>query len=503
MHGVAMSIVKNIIGKQHRAGIQAIGLVSAFTLSGMALAADWKFTAGVGVIETYTDNVALGASGARESDFITTITPTIGVKKTGARLKVDANYALQNLLYARDSARNTLYHQLNALANVELYENEVYLDTSAAITQAAISPLNATGANTSNATNNIANVRTFTLSPYWIHRFGSTATLNVRETIARITNDTNEFSNSTNNTFSAALTSGSAFGRVSWGLNLLQQNSDFQDRANVKLTTTSGSLGYLVSSRVRLTGTVGHESNSFATTTGETPGGFFWNTRVFWAPSTRTTLDIGFGHRFYGNNWSLAFKTRGPHSTWTADYSESLNTSNNQFASGASGTTLAQQSFDLSRNVLTNQVFLEKRFGTAFSWTKGKSDFRVDAFHSRKTTQIDGNTNTRINIGSVNLINNNDPFLATNNLTQVGVNGAWNWRFASNLSSNVSFGVTRNSYTDLNRTDTTSNLQIGLNRQFSSQLNGSVLLRRQNRDSDQSNADYSENALTGSINYKF
>lgn len=498
-----MRIVKNKIGEQCRAGIRALGLVSVFALSGMAQAADWKFTAGVGATETYTDNVGLGDSNRRQGDFITTITPTIGVNKTGARLKVDARYSLQNLFYANDSTRNSIFHQLNALANAELYENEVFLDTAAAVTQTAISPLNATGADTSNATNNIANVRTFSFSPYWLHRFGSTATLNVRETISRVSNDTNEFSNSTNNTFSAGLNSGSAFGKVSWGLSLLQQNSDFQDRSNVKLTTTSASLGYQVLPRVRVTGTVGRENNSFATTTGQTPGGVFWNTSVLWAPSTRTTLDFGFGHRFYGNTWNLAFKTRGPYSTWTADYIESVNTSNNQFSSSLSGTTLTQQSVELSQNVLTNQVFLSKRFGTAFSWAKGKSDLRVDAYHSRQTTQIDRNTNTRLNVGSVSLINNNDPFLLTNNLTQIGLSGTWNWKFSSNTSSNVSLGVTRSSYSDLNRRDTTSNLQVGLNRKFSPQLNGSVVLRHQNRDSDQSNADFSENALSGSINYNF
>jgi len=505
-----MGTLKIQAGGQYTTSIRAIGLLSVLALSGAAQAADWKFSAGVGATETYTDNVALGTSGARESDFITTITPSLGVKKDGARLKVDANYALQNLFYARDSARNTLYHQLNARANAELYENEVFLDTAAAITQAAISPLNATGVNTSNATNNVANVRTVTISPYWMHRFGSTATLNVRESISRVSNDTDEFSGSTNNTFSAALNSGSAFGRVSWGLNLVQQNADFQDRSNVKLTTASASLGYQVSSRARLTGTVGRENNSFATNTGEAPGGTFWNTSVFWAPSTRTSIDVGFGHRFYGNSWNLAFKTRGKYSTWTADYIESLDTANNQFANRAVGVTVAQQQITsvslINQNILSNQVFLSKRFSTAFSWSKGKSDVRVEAFHSTQTTQLDQNVNSStltVTASSLSSSSSNDIFSLTNNVKQVGISGAWGWKFSSNLSSNVSFGVTRNSYSDLNRSDTLSNLQIGLNRQFSSQLNGSLSLRRQNRDSDQSTADYSENALSGSINYKF
>lgn len=496
---------KNQIPKIDRNAVtqQAIGAALAFALSGTAAAADWKFTAGVGATETYTDNVALTSSGNKQSDFITSITPTIGVKKEGARLKVDAQYSLENLFYAQDSARNNLYHHLNAHANAELLEHELFLDAAASITQAAISPLGASGTDNRNATNNITNVRTFSLSPYWLHRFGTTAALNVRDTVSSINNGTNTISNSTNNTLSAGLASGSAFGRVSWGLNFSQQHANYQDRSNVTLTTTSASLGYLLTPRMRLTGTVGNESNQFATNSGTAPGGAFWNTTASWSPSVRTSIDLGYGHHYYGNAWNFGFKTRGPHSTWTADYNEGLNTSNNQSASGVLGATSTQLPVAYSQNILTNQVFLSKRFSTAFTWSKGKSDFSLSAFHSRQTTQIDGNRTTLLTVGSSTLYNHNDIFLLTNNVNQVGVNGSWNWKFNPVLSSNVSLGVTRNSYTDLNRTDTTSTLQFGLNRQFSSDLIGSVSLRHQARSSDQNASDFTENSLSGTVNYKF
>jgi len=503
---------KNNIQKNscnNRGNHQLIGAVLALILSGAATASDWKITAGIGGTETYTDNVALTPAANKKSDFITTITPSISAKKDGARLKVDVQYSMQNLFYAQDSARNTLFHQLNAHANAVLYEKEVFLDTAASISQTGISPLGASGADNVNATNNLASVYTLTVSPYWIHRFGSTATLNTRYTLSSVTNSTDTFSGSNNSTFSTGLASGSAFGRYSWGLNYSQQTSAYQSRSDVTLATTSASLGYLVTPRLRLTGTVGQESNSFATTTGTTPGGTFWNTAASWSPSIRTSIDLGYGHQFYGSSWNFAFKTRGPHSTWTADYSEGLNTSNNQFASsGLSVTAPTQQRpadvFLFNQNVLTNQVFLSKRFSTAFSWSKGKSDFSLAAFHSRQTTKIDGNTSTvALSLVTTNITNNSDPFLLTNNITQVGLNGSWNWKFSPLISSNVTLGVTRNAFSDLKRTDTTSILQIGLNRQFSTQLTGNVSLRHQARNSDQPASDYTENSLSGSVNYKF
>ena len=485
-----------------------IGASLTFAVWDGATAADWKFTAGVGATETYTDNVTLSASGARNSDFVTSITPTISAKKDGARLKVDARYSMQNLFYARESERNTIFHQLSARANAALYERELFLDTSAAISQASVSPLSASGTDNINSTNNLANVRTISVSPYWMHRFGSTATLNARYTASRVSNYTNEFSGSTNNTYSAGLASGSAFGRVSWGLNFLQQNADYEDRSNVRLSSTSASLGYLVSPRLRLTGTFGTESNQFATATGSAPSETFWNTSVAWAPSSRTSFDLGFGRRFYGNTWNFAFRTRGPHSTWTADYTESLQTSNNQLATSGAAATVAQRQvtdiFLFNRTTLTNQVFLSKRFATAFAWNKGKSEFRLEAFHSSQTTQIDQDTNTvSQSLVTGNTANSNDIFLLTNDFKQVGVSGIWNRKLTALISSNVTLGVTRNTFSGLNRTDTTSSVQVGLNRQFSSNLNGSLSLRHQNRDSDQSNADFSESSLSGTVNYNF
>ena len=486
---------------------QTLGTLLVLTFAGAVGAADWKLTAGVGASETYTDNVVLGSSGRQGGDFVTSITPTFSAKKDGARLKVDAQYSLQNLFYLQNSSNNAIFQQLNARANVELYGREFFLDTTAAISQAVISPLAATGSDNINATNNIANNRTFSLSPYWTHRFGSMATLNARNTLSYVSNDAPGFSNSTNNTLNVGLASGSDFGRFSWGLNTTRQNVSFQDRPNVTFSTTSASLGYLVSSRIRLTGTVGSENNQFSTTTGSAPGGSFWNATASWAPSPRTSVELGFGDRFFGKTWNLAFKTRGAFYTWSADYNESLNTSNSQFANSGIGATSPQpQARDLflfNQNVLTNQVFLNKRFATAFALKKGRNDFRLEAFHSSQTTQIDQNINTVILTGTGTQTNNNDIFLLTNDFKQVGFSGAWDWRVSPLITSNATLGFTRNSFAGLNRTDTTSSLQFGINRQFSPQLNGSLSLRHQNRDSNQSTSDFSENAITGSVNYKF
>ena len=488
---------------------KAIGATLVLVVSAPGLAADWKLGAGVTVGETYTDNVTLAPSGSQQSDFITNVTPSISAVKNGARLKADVHYAMQNLFYARDSARNTTYHQLNAHANAELYEKEIYLDTLASISQAAISPLRSSGSDNSNATGNISNVRAFTISPYWTHRFGTTATATARYALSDVRNSSDAFSSSTNNSLNLALANGAAFGRVSWGLNHSEQHVDYANRPNVSFMTDSASLGYLITSRLKMTGTAGSENNSYLRSGGITSGSF-WNVDGAWAPSSRTSLDLGFGHHYYGNTWNMAFKTRGMYSEWTANYSESLTTSNSQSA-GITPTTLGQTTAFINASgsglvlpagttildptqTQSNQVFLNKQFGTGFNWKKGQSGISLRAYHSVKEAQESGQISGKLN---------NDPFQSTNTIKQTGLSAGWTWELTPLMSSLLSVDINHAIYPDLGRTDNTTSVQFGINRKFSPKLNGNVSLRRQARTSSQNASDYTENALSGSVAYKF
>jgi len=519
----------NIGDRRHK----IVATVLALVLSGSAWSSEWKLGASVTARETYTDNATLGAASGPKSDWITELTPTFTAKKDGARLKVDASYSNQNLFYANDSTRNKTHHQLNARANAELFENEIFLDTSASISQAAISPLGASGVDNTSATGNLTSTQSVTVSPYWIHRFGSAATLNARYTISEVSNSNSALAGSTNSAINLSLASGSAFGRVSWGLNFSEQIADYQDRSDVSFTTTSASLGYLVSSRVKITGTVGATKNSYVSATGAPTGGSFWNTTVSWAPSTRTSLDLGFGHQYYGKTRNMAFKTRGSHSVWTADYAESVSTSNSQasFERDASravlgyivlpsdttfpgdvytrtgvlipagtlvpaGTELlvvGTELFSDPTKILSNQTSLIKRFSTGYSWKKGRSGFNVNAYRSIQQA-LESNQVTSIQI--------NSPFQNSSTIKQVGFSAGWTLELTPLMSSSVTGGLNRSSYPGSGREDTTSNFQVGLNRKFSPKMTGAVSLRHQVRDSNQ-NAGYTENALSGSVTYSF
>lgn len=472
----------------------------ACAISAPAWAADWVLGASVTAAETYTDNVALGAASNAKSDWITTITPAFTAIKDGARLKADASYSNQNLVYAGDSARNTTHHQLKARANLELIENEFFIDATASISQAPISPLAATGVDNSNATGNISSVRTLNVSPYWVHRFGSAAKLNARYTVSDVGNSNSTLSGSRIGTANIALSSGTDFGRLVWGLNYADQTVDYQDRSDTSFTTASASLGYLFSPRFNLTATLGDESNSYATSSGTASKGTFWNATAYWAPTIRTSLALGFGHHYYGDAWNMAFRTRNAYSEWTADYSESVTTSSSQFGAviptafkdTVPGGTISGTYTD-STQIQTNQVYLNKRFSTGFKWKRGRSGVTFDAYHARQTAQESG---------QITGVLNNGAFQSTSTIKQAGFNAGWTWQWTPQISSSVTGGLSRNAYPGLSRDDTTMHVQLGLNRKFSTHLSGVVQLRRQARDSNQ-DADFSENALSCAVTYTF
>lgn len=461
---------------------------------GSAWASDWTLGASVTASETYTDNVALSTAGSAKSDWITAITPTVTAKKDGARLKVDANYSNQNLFYAADSARNTTHHQLSARTNMELVENELFIDATASITQAPISPLASSGIDNSNSSGNISSVRALNISPYWVHRFGSTATLNARYTASDVSNSNSALSGSRNSTTNISLGSGTDFGRISWGLTVADQSIDYKGRSDVAFSTASVGLGYLFSPGLKVVSTLGEESNRYASTTGTASKGVFWNTTTYWAPTIRTSLAVGFGHHYYGDSWNMAFRTRGAHAEWTADYSESVTTANSQY-----GAVIPTQVGTLSgiyndsTQIQTNQVFLNQRFTTAYSWKRGRSGITLNAFHTRQTAQESG---------QITGVLNNGAFQNVNSIKQVGFNASWAWQWTPLMRSTISGGLSRNSYTELSRDDAMAHIQLGLNRKFSPQLSGVLTLRRQTRDSNQ-DADFNENALSCAVTYTF
>ena len=113
-----------------------------------------------------SDNARLAARGNEESDLILSVTPTIAVKKDGARLKVRGSYSPWLITYVSGTGSNSVANTLNSIANLEAIDNFMYVDARANIFQSFLSPFGAQPADYGTATSNRTEVTSLGLSPY-------------------------------------------------------------------------------------------------------------------------------------------------------------------------------------------------------------------------------------------------------------------------------------------------------------------------------------------------
>lgn len=513
------SVIESRNARGHTPGrAVALGLLSLASFA--AEAADWSITPRLNLREAYTDNVTLAPEGQKRSEFVTQVRPGVTVSKSGKRLKLNAAYSLESLSYLRDSDRSNIKHQLNADANAEWLEDFFFTDVRTRISQQNISLLGTSSADNVNITGNRADVRTFLVSPYIRSRIGSHANYLLRYTYNTVNTDAVGISDAERDRIAAELTSARAFNKLTWRLAYEKEhtnNSNFQDFSRERLT---GQLGYLLSRKLSLVTAYGYENNSFLST-GVDPEGSLWNAGFIWTPSQRTRLEARVGRRYFGDTYILDFSQRSRHTTWSVSYNEDITTSQSQFSLQTSADTAnlldglfvsaipdpiirAQFVEDFivqnglprvtveALNFLTNQAFLQKRLQAAVSINGVRNTLIFSVFNLNRDAQAN----------VADLAGNND-FLLSRNIKQYGAAALWNWRLTPHMNSSVSVSYTRNEFENTGREDDLTSVRVGLRKQLEKKVNGSVDLRRVERDSSQEGGDYKENAVTLSLDMTF
>lgn len=508
-------------------------LIQALLLAGVALpaaASDWKITPRLSVGERYTDNVTLAPSGQEKSDLITEIRPGVSIGKSGARLQVNVDYALQTLWYANDSERNNVNHQLGARAKAELVEDFFFFDARSTISQQYRSLLAPVGIDNISATGNLTTVATYSLSPYIKHRFGSYASVEARYTFDEVLFDGAGLSDSTSNRFNLVAGGGPQLYPWSWNARFNKQQVNQRSAADSDTENGSVDLRYNLSRKYGLLTGAGYEQYNFQ---GVSPllrdysywkaGAFFTPNRYFsveaayndssrgqfisgsvtWNPTVRTSLTAASSQRAFGRTHSLVASHRTRNATWSARYTEGLTTSRElqlvPFALGdiydcnavgitlpvvlpggsapPPGCTLLGSASAVSTS-LVNETFLAKNFNTGVSYNMGKSTLALNVFNIRRELQLSG---TREN--------------------QRGVRGNWDWRFAPRTTMRLVAGVSRMETGA--RNDDLWDIALGFTRQFQPRVTGTLDLRHQERSSSQPASDFKENSITARVNMTF
>lgn len=492
-------------------------------LSVEAQATEWKVTPRLSLEETYSDNVMLAPSGQQKSEWITQINPGVSITSTGARLRANVDYTLQNLLYANDSSRNDFHHQLSANANATLVEDSLFLDAKGNIQQQATSLLNPVSNNNLNP-GNVSDVSSYSVSPYLKHRFGDMAVGQARFTHDAVISGAGTLSDSTADHVDLMLNSGSSFKDLGWGIAYNHEQIKYELRPDVDSQTWTGTASYPIRPKLRAVATLGYEKNNYIYPPGQEPRGSFWSAGFNWVPTTLTSLDASIGERYFGKTYSFAFNHRTAQATWIASYNQDITTTRNDILNpdilyaaaqnqkllvDANGNPLFTEQqmlqatmlqaihIGLPLQVASNQLYLSKQFLGAVAIKHGKNLITLTATHSVREAQ-ETTAFTSIFADSLSA-----PTEST--VKQYGVNAQWNVNVSTRDTANMGVGVSRTLYPDLGRTDDQRDIKLGMTRKLEKRLTGSADFRHTLHQSTAtaSQSDYTENALSGRLMWTF
>lgn len=509
-------------------------LLLACLVSSAAWSGDWKATSGITVSERYSDNVDLADRGLEQSEWITEITPHFGVRRDGARLKVNADYSLQGLLYANGSESSKARHNLNGRADAELVEEWLFLDATARISHEPKTFGSAVGVGDGVGIGNTTSVGAYTLTPYMKHRFGSTATVEARLTRDGVFIGDSSASDTASTRYQLSAVSGNNFYPLSWSASYSKSDTRNSGTTDSGGETASVNARYRLSNKFGFLAQAGKEKNDYngVNNTPDLKDYRYYGLGVFYTPSRRFTLDALYNHsdngdflsgsvtfnptlrttlnatsskRAYGRSYGLNLTHRARQSNWSLRYQDDLTTSQQQFLnflgdmyvytcptgteylpvgvppSDPATCTLSNiiRVFDQSQ---LNQTYLSKSLTGTVNYSLRRNTWTLSLYDNRRDYQSStgGNDSTR------------------------GLQASWSLKPAARITYSLTGGMSRNASSGIaDRQDDLWNLGLVVTRQFQPKVAGSVEVRHQERESNQASGEYSENSVAARLNMSF
>ncbi len=503
-----------------------------FLLPAASWGGDWKITPGISLSERYSDNVNLATTGQERSDWITEVTPRISLRRQGARIKANVDYSLQGLLYADDSGRNTVNHNLNGRANAELKEGWFYLDASARVSQVLDSLSGGAGQGDGVGIGNTSSVGAYSVSPYLKHRFGSAATVEARLAQDEVFVGTAGIADSSTTRFKLSAVSGKDFFPLSWDARYDKADTSNSVGADTGSEHANANARYRLSRKYGLLAQASMEKNDFTGVSNKvrdyssygvgayyTPGrrfsmdvlynhsdnGGFWSGNVTLNPTLRTKINASTTQRAFGRSSSLGLAHRTRRSNWSLSYEDSLASSQQQFSQylgsrdiyycpggivefvpvGAPPTVdpvncTFVDSRDYFSQTQVNEIYLSKNLIGTVSYTQRRNTWLLSLYNNQREFQTSGNSDTTR-----------------------GMRASWSLKPSPRTTFTLTGGMSQVESSLDGREDDLWNLSLVATRKFQPKVSGSMEVRHQERDSNQANGDYSENSLAARLNMTF
>jgi uncharacterized protein (PEP-CTERM system associated) len=490
-------------------------------LANPARAEKWDVVSGVQVIESHTDNIALVQDASKQSEWVTQVIPGISIRATGARLRLKVDYAPEFVYYAQENREDKVLQRGNAVGTVELARQLLFLDAGAKIDQYDVSLQGPILASNISASANRSTTTTSFVSPYLLRDFGSAARADARFTYSVLkADDQAVLPDNKANRIDLRLASGPAYKLLTWNIGYKKEIIEYETLPDTRSEVIMTSARRLMTPTVGLLGQAGYETYD-AGVVGSVSEGSRWSAGLEWTPTPRTRLAATAGKRFYGDAYNFEFRHRTRLTTWNAGYSEDITTSRSEFFVPATGSTagtldqlFASQFPDpvarqkaveefIARaglppnlgapvNFLSDQLFLVKRWQASASILGVRNSLVANAFSETRDVLFGGITGSGIG-----------DFAASNAIRLTGTGLAWSWRITARNTWNLHASYVRNEFLDSTRVDDLIYVRMGFTRRLQPGLSGTLYFRRQQNDSTQSVASYTENAGIAALQLRF
>ncbi len=390
----------------------------------------WNFSPSLNLREIYDDNIALAAPGRERSDFVTEVNPEISIDKQTRRFNLLANYRMQNLFYARNSASDATFHQLFSRMGADLWPGTFSLGAQATASQALISPTRPVSFGNVSIIGNRTNVFTYKVTPRLRHAFGRTAIVRAHYSYGVVDYNAQPLSGSQTGEVGASFGTGPDVPGIGFNVDYGRSRTNF-DAALARdaiFEHLVGEARYPVQSSFRIVLRGGYEDNNFQFGSGVTqPKGKLWSGGFEWNITPHSYLEARYGRRFFGRAVNASFRFEGAWTTASAGFTEAPTT--------ISTLVLDQQPLIVGPNGrliqvmmpslpgLSAQVFINRRFSGTLGFHRARDRFSATVSRSERTFELTGSkeTVTRVNASW-------DRRLGAR--TSTNVTGYWQqWRF--------------------------------------------------------------------------
>ena len=275
----------------------------------------WRTTPSVSAAVTWTNNVDLDSSD-RESDWVFTIVPAIGIDYRGARTSLRGSVAVPISIYAGTGEENNSINPSASLAGTwEAIDDLFFIDASANVSQTYYSAFGARPPGVINATENRYTSQTYQISPYLQRYVGRDISWSIR--------DDNIWSNVANSPEDAGWQYvNRLFGTINrearpfgWGADIERTAYRFVDQEPQTLSLVRARATWRPDPQLEMFVSGGYEKTDFPLNISDYSGTTY-GAGFRWRPNERTRFDGSWEHRFYGESYDVAFDYRRRISFW-------------------------------------------------------------------------------------------------------------------------------------------------------------------------------------------